>query len=343
MLAAQTCEGRVLFVNAQAYVDLPDDLTAVQWFYPYAQDFENGVTRIEDVKGAFDTLLMLAPKNRAEAAYCFAKGFAHLKKGGQFYVAAANDAGGKSLPKMLQTFGIADFEALSKHKAKAVFGEKSSYDADAITAALNAGAVQGVLDGAYVSQPGIFGWDKIDAGSEILTRYLPDDLSGHGADFGCGYGYLSRHVLEHCPKVKKLHAIDADARALVCAKQNLINPSLHGLSVQSSDASTGLDHTDKPCDDEKRVEVLWKDLTQPQSLPPLDFIIMNPPFHQNKESDAAIGRAFIETAHSALKPSGRLFMVANAHLPYEQILNQHFSSVEKLHEGQGFKVFVAAK
>ena len=113
------------------------------------------------------------------------------------------------------------------------------------------------------------------------------------------------------------------------------------MSLQSSHRIE--DHTDKPCDDEKKVEFLWADLTQLQSLTPLDFIIMNPPFHQNKESDVAIGKAFIETAHASLKPSGRLFIVANAHLPYEQILCGAFSDVEKLHEGQGFKVFVSVK
>jgi len=349
MLAAGDEAGRVLFLNVQAHADLRDDLVAVQWFYPHACGFGDVVSRIEDVDGAFDTLFMLAPKNRAEAAYLFARGFLHLKEGGRFVVAAANDAGGKSLHKMVQAFGIADFEALSKHKAKAVYGVKGANDQSAIDSAIHAGGVQDVLEGAYASQPGIFGWNKIDKGSALLTQYIPDDLSGVGADFGCGYGYLSRHVLARCSGVQTLYAIDADARAVECAKVNLTQSSLHGLSMQSSEESAGLDHTDitpehpELCDDEKRVKVLWADLTKPQSLASLDFIIMNPPFHQNKDTDVAIGQAFIATAHAALKPSGRLYMVANAHLPYEQILRDAFCDVEKLHEGQGFKIFAATK
>ncbi len=36
-------------------------------------------------------------------------------------------------------------------------------------------------------------------------------------------------------------------------------------------------------------------------------------------------------------------MVANAHLSYENLLHEVFFSVEKLHEGQGFKVFKAVR
>lgn len=319
MLAAGDEAGRVLFLNAQAHADLPDDLVAVQWFYPHACGFGDVVSRIEDVDGAFDALFMLAPKNRAEAAYLFARGFLHLKEGGRFVLAAANDAGGKSLHKMVQAFGIADFEALSKHKAKAVYGVKGANDQSAIDSAIHAGGVQDVLEGVYASQPGVFGWNKIDKGSALLTQYISDDLCGVGADFGCGYGYLSRHVLARCCGVQTLYAIDADARAVECAKINL-----------------------EPQDD-TLVEFRWADLTKPQSLAPLDFIIMNPPFHQNKDTDVAIGQAFIATAHAALKPSGRLYMVANAHLPYEQILRDAFCDVDKLYEGQGFKIFAATK
>ena len=70
---------------------------------------------------------------------------------------------------------------------------------------------------------------------------------------------------------------------------------------------------------------------------------MNPPFHNGKKTDCAIGNAFIETALQALRPGGQLFMVANNHLPYEEALADKFYECIKLHEGQGFKVFHARK
>ena len=44
------------------------------------------------------------------------------------------------------------------------------------------------------SQPGVFSWNRIDPGSALLAQTLPA-LSGKGADFGCGVGYLAHTVL----------------------------------------------------------------------------------------------------------------------------------------------------
>ncbi|MBK7144964.1 MAG: methyltransferase [Xanthomonadales bacterium] len=40
--------------------------------------------------------------------------------------------------------------------------------------------------------PACSSWDRVDAASRLLGEHLPDDLHGHAADLGCGYGYLSR-------------------------------------------------------------------------------------------------------------------------------------------------------
>ena len=46
-------------------------------------------------------------------------------------------------------------------------------------------------------------------------------------------------------------------------------------------------------------------------------------------------------AASTLVKGGRLLMVANRNLPYEQTLKDNFRSFEKLVEREGFKVFEA--
>ena len=56
-----------------------------------------------------------------------------------------------------------------------------------------------------------------------------------------------------------------------------------------------------------------------------------------------IGRAFIAAAAEALRPGGRLLLVANRHLPYEAVLDAHFGSVRTLAQQQGFKVIEAVK
>ena len=170
-----------------------------------------------------------------------------------------------------------------------------------------------------MTQAGLYGWNKIDKGSQLLLERLPHDLKGRGADFGCGYGLIARHVLEQNPNVKLMHVMDADARAVEICTDN--------LAVYKD-----------------RVQAKYCDLTRPQDhLRNLDFIVMNPPFHEGKKTDFSIGLGFIKSSAAALSPRGVLYVVANAHLPYEDLLQAEFKTVEKLHEGGGFKVFTAHK
>jgi 16S rRNA (guanine1207-N2)-methyltransferase len=150
---------------------------------------------------------------------------------------------------------------------------------------------------------------------------MTQPLKGTGADFGCGYGYLSREIAEAENGIKKLYAIDADYHALACCRKNL-----------------------KPCEDKMSIEYLWADLNKkPFEISNLDWVIMNPPFHDGKKTDIAAGQNFIQSAAASLRKGGRLYMVANAHLPYENILRREFSDMEKIIEKQGFKVIFAEK
>jgi 16S rRNA (guanine1207-N2)-methyltransferase len=73
-----------------------------------------------------------------------------------------------------------------------------------------------------------------------------------------------------------------------------------------------------------------------------DVIVTNPPFHASGRADRPdIGRAFIAAAAAALVPAGRLWLVANRHLPYEAELARHFSQVRCVLQHDGFKVVEA--
>jgi len=161
----------------------------------------------------------------------------------------------------------------------------------------------------------VFSWDRIDRGSKLLTENLPR-LSGEGADFGAGIGYLSHHILQNAPSITKLHVLEADARALACARENLGDFAIFG----------------------------WEDLTKPvASLGKLDFIVMNPPFHEGKKTQIPLGRDFVRTAAHHLKKGGKLWMVANAHLPYEDLVRAEFTDVHFTLQKDGFKLIGATR
>ncbi|MGH1404759.1 MAG: class I SAM-dependent methyltransferase [Alphaproteobacteria bacterium] len=319
---------KIVFLNAYPHAQFDllqearDVLCQQVWKVPCDELTKNGFAVSQDLTDDFrdaDIVCLNVPANAVEARYLMAAGLTYLKKGGVFLCAADNKAGGTRLKKMLEGFGLSDITSESRNKARCCWAENHNLDQPRVDVAIKAGGDQTILDGRFESYVGIYGWNKIDKGSEILTRYIPGDLKGKGADFGCGYGYLSDHLLSHCPKVKKLSMIDADIRALRTCEQNI-------------------ERYDTP------KEFIWADLTQVQRhVQNLQFIVMNPPFHQGKKEDIGIGRQFIETAYQALGRNGRLWMVANNHLPYEELLSSRFFDCKKHHEGQGFKVYEAIK
>ena len=78
-------------------------------------------------------------------------------------------------------------------------------------------------------------------------------------------------------------------------------------------------------------------------LTDLDFVVMNPPFHDGGAEDRALGVAFIETAAKALRKGGTCWLTANRHLPYERPLAGAFSKVELRAEAGGYKIYEARK
>lgn len=309
--------GLTLFTGARAHPALKNfkDLYVEQVFYPYFQTVLQYDSK-EKVARGYEATLCLLPKQKEEAQHDLAQCITRVKDGGLVIAAASNDANGNRIESWMKELGLAP-QSMSKNKARVCWAIKNGVN-DTATAWIDAGRARAItMDGEeWTTVPGIFGWNRIDAGSKLLAAHLPADLSGNGADFGCGYGYLSRAILGR-PNVKILHGIDADVRAVACAKRN--------------------------CADARFVS-RCADLSRPvDGIGGLDFIVMNPPFHEGKSTVPLLGRAFIVAAAESLRHGGVLYMVANAHLDYEAILKTQFSRLEKLAETGGFKVFRAVR
>lgn len=327
-LVALPDAARILFLNGQACGGLDnlamDNVTIRQHFKPHADVLAARRWRTVpalDANTKFDAAFVTVPKQREEALADLANALRALKPDGLLLAAAANDAGGKRLEKDMESLGLS-CTSESKHKARVVWARKpDAPEPAALQDAIDAGEPRMVLDNRFLSQPGLFGWDKVDIGSALLAQTIPaGNLSGAVADFGCGYGFLSRQILAHHPDMESLHAIDADWRAVTCCRQNLAQ----------------LPHT-------ARQHFYWEDIASAEfTLPKLmDAIVMNPPFHEGKATVPTLGQAFIRKAAQSLHTKGTLWLVANAHLPYEQILSAHFKSVQLAATGMGFKIYEA--
>jgi 16S rRNA (guanine1207-N2)-methyltransferase len=292
---------------APGLVDIPPDARQLSPLVPGSTD----IATLPD--GSADQALVLAPPGTLERDFVLAHALRVLRPGAPLTAFAPKDKGGSRLKKALEGFGCSVTEDARKHHRFCSVTRPA--EPVGLAVAIEAGSPRIVPALGLWSQPGVFSWDRPDPGSARLLEVLPA-LYGEGADLGCGIGLLARAVLAS-PKVKALTCADIDGRAVACAEHNLDDP---------------------------RVSVVWADLRRPlEGVAELDFVVMNPPFHDGGAEDRALGVAFIETAARMLGKRGVCWLVANRHLPYEAALAKAFGTVTVRAEGGGYKIFEARK
>lgn len=298
--------------NEGVYGNPPRDLVkitpnAIQFspLFPGSQSLES------HAPASLFRFVMLAPPGTIERRYTLALALKALAVGSTLTALAAKDKGGSRIAKELAVFGCEVEEEAKRHHRICI----------CLRPAKLAGVDDAILEGApreeggIWTQPGVFSWNRIDAGSELLLAHLPP-LAGRGADFGAGLGYLSRGILQSS-QVKQIILIEVDRRAVDAARKNL---------------------------DPSRVVIQWADLRSAEvQLRGLDFVVTNPPFHDGGIEDRALGEVFIKRSAEALKPGGVCWLVANRHLPYEPLLKTSFQSVRTVIETSGYKIFQAER
>ncbi|GMG88723.1 methyltransferase [Biformimicrobium ophioploci] len=179
-----------------------------------------------------------------------------------------------------------------------------------------------------LTKPGLFGWDKIDLGSQILSETLPsalaDTLPQTGAtivDLGCGYGYLSLKLAELVAELVtestaelNLIATDNNAAALkacarnlaMLAEQAVVIPSDAGDTIESAAA---------------------------------DLVICNPPFHRGAQVEEDLTDRFLANAARILKPGAVALFVVNEFIPVPRKSAGRYSACEEIRHRDGFKVY----
>ena len=266
----------------------------------------------EQEEGSLGSMAVLAPPGTVERRYTIALALRALAPGGSLTVLAPKDKGGSRIAKELKAFGCDVVETSRRHHRICTCARPAGLAG--LAEALGEGGPR--LDEALGlwTWPGVFSWNRLDPGSALLEQNLPA-LSGRGADFGCGIGILTRAILAS-PKVEHLAMIDIDRRAVDMAARNIDDP---------------------------RAELRWADIRNGAGPKGLDFVVMNPPFHDGGAEDQSLGQAFIRRAAETLRPGGVLWIVANRHLPYEAVLKTQFKRVTPKVEANGYKIYEALK
>jgi 16S rRNA (guanine1207-N2)-methyltransferase len=322
--------GGALFLRARAGAPLRAQpwpgLVCQQTFQPDAVALERMSMRVltHDLDATVETyplVMLLPPRQRDEARALLARAIRATAPGGRVLACASNNEGARSCEADLERIA-GPVTTLTKNKCRAFWtapldGARESALAEQW---LQLDAPRPIADGRFISRPGVFAWDRVDAASQLLAAHLPPELAGRAADLGAGFGYLSVELLERCVGITALDAYEAERRALDLARRNLA-----------------------PYESRAIVRYCWHDVTAGLT-DRYDVIVCNPPFHTHARADRPdVGRRFIAAAAQALQPAGRLWLVANRHLPYETALGAGFERVRIVTQQHGYKIVEAVK
>lgn len=299
-------------------------LVCEQTFKPDADALVRAGFEVRSEAGAlarkFPLVMVLPPRQRDEARALMARAIDAVDEGGRVIACMSNNEGARSGEADLARLA-GPVEVASKNKCRVFWTApvKSNVDRELLDQWRGLDAVRPIEGGRFVSRPGVFAWDRVDIASALLAEHLPTDLAGEAADLGAGYGYLPVELLTRCQAVRALDVYEAERRALDLARANLAGFTDRTLRYFWHDVTSGLRST-------------------------YDVIVTNPPFHAQRGVDRPdIGRRFIAVAAESLNPGGRLWLVANRHLPYESVLTREFGTVRTVAQARGFKVIEAVK
>lgn len=270
-------------------------------------------TAVPDLpEGPFDVVIVCLQRNRMQSFGLLADGLSRLADGGLLVVDGQKTDGVDAFLKRMKP-AVPVAGTLSKSHGKVAWGPKPDPMPKLMVDWRSDAAPRQV--GGQWTAPGMFSADGLDEGSALLIAHLPESAKGRVADLGAGWGALSSALLARAPKIEVLDLIEADHAALNAARENVQDP---------------------------RARFHWADANTFQADEPYDLIVTNPPFHESRSADPALGRAFITAAARLLGPKGRLLMVANRQLPYESTLDSAFRQWEQIETTPRYKIIRAS-
>jgi 16S rRNA (guanine1207-N2)-methyltransferase len=288
-----------------------------------ANGLTNGQVRLADgVAGlppaSFDLVLSHLPRERAVQEELIRGAAWVLRPGGRFYFVASKRAGGKgAIACARDLFGRCAVVRQKKghHVALAIrpAGLELPPPADATVA--RAVTLDGV-ETTLVSKPGVFAWERLDAGTAALVGVMEIGPGDRVLDLGCGTGLAGLAAARRASEGQVV-LVDADVRAVESARRTL----------EANGIADG--------------EVLRSDCGSAVFGQRFDVVVTNPPFHQGVGVDYEVACQFVRDAARVLRRGGRLFLVANRFLRYGDLLCETFGNVTTAYADNRYHVLAA--
>ncbi|MFG6157282.1 methyltransferase [Halomonas sp. 1390] len=272
----------------------------------------------EAVDAAPPGAVLFWPKSHALGEWWLLWLCVHLPPGTPLQLVGENQGGIKRVLKVLAALGLGcrKLDSARRCGLYATRLGRVGIDPDAAWTSFEAEGLR------LASHPGVFGHGKLDDGTRLLLGELPGalgegagDVLGDVLDMGCGDGILAAWLARRGARVT---ATDVNGFAVEATRRTLAANGLAGEAL-ASDVYAALG--------ERR----------------FDAIVSNPPFHQERAIDYGPAGRLIREAPKHLKAGGQLLLVANAFLPYPDLLEAAFGGFEILADDRRFRVYAATR
>lgn len=309
----------ILFVGGvndnfpQQLCDKAKSVSCWSWYFDYAENKSAVKFSVDFFPNTADLIIYYWTKNKQENQLQLMQLLSQCLPEQEVLIIGENRSGVRSVEKMLSPFGDIGKIDSARRCGLYHFCLKSlphfnleKYWKHYQDAQLG--------DLTIFSLPGVFSASELDIGTALLLSSLTQPIKGRVLDMGCGAGVIGSYIKQHNPLVT-LTMADIHALALTSARRTLIENNLEGEVVASNVFS--------------------------QIEGKFDLIISNPPFHDGMDTTFRMVSELIEQAKWYLSEGGELRIVANAFLPYADLLDLHFGSHQVLAKTNKFKVYSA--
>ena len=175
------------------------------------------------------------------------------------------------------------------------------------------------LDCLISNHANVFSRESLDIGTRFFLEHLPVEQGRCDiVDLGCGNGLLGLMAAKKSP-IATIHFVDESFMAVASAKENFYrafgqerHATFHvgdGLNDFESDSA--------------------------------DFILCNPPFHQQNTVGDQIANTMIKESRRVLKAGGKLLLIGNRHLNYHLYLKRIFGNYSMIASNNKFNILKA--
>jgi 16S rRNA (guanine1207-N2)-methyltransferase len=293
-----------------------------------ANGIADGEVRLADgvaglAPGSFDLVLSHLPRGRAVQEELIRGAAWVLRPGGRLYLVAHKRAGVKgAIACAREVFGRCGVVRQKKgyHVALAErpAGLQPQPPADStVTRTVTLDGVETTL----VSKPGVFAWDRVDAGTAALVGAMEIGAGERVLDLGCGTGLAGLAAARRAAE-GQIVLVDADVRAVESARRTLAANGIANAEVLVSDCGSAV-------------------FARRSDAGRFDAVVTNPPFHQGVGVEYDVARQFVRDAARVLGRGGRLFLVANRFLKYGELVREVFGNVETAYADNRYHVLTA--